>query len=51
VHIVVVKVRVIVAQPGHTKGLLSVQPVRGLRIVDLPGVIVEDNDNIQTQRR
>ena len=41
---------VVVAQPGHTKGLQLVQLERGLRIVDLPGVIFEINDNIQGQK-
>jgi len=38
---------VVMAQPGHTKELQSVQVERGLRIVDLPGVIFEDDDSIQ----
>ena len=32
------------AQPGHTKELQSVQLERGLRIVDSPGVIFDDDD-------
>jgi hypothetical protein len=48
--IVVVKVCAVAAQPGHTKELQSVQLERGLRIVDSPGVIFEDDDNIQGQK-
>jgi nuclear GTP-binding protein len=47
---VVVKVCAIAAQPGHTKELQSVQLERGLRIVDSPGVIFEDDDRIQGQK-
>ena len=45
-----VKVCAIAAQPGHTKELQSVQLERGLRIVDSPGVIFEDDDSIQGQK-
>ena len=48
--IVVVKVCAIAAQPGHTKELQSIQLERGLRIVDSPGVIFEDDDSIQGQK-
>lgn len=48
-YIVVVKVCAVAAQPGHTKELQSVQLERGLRIVDSPGVIFEDDDSIQGQ--
>ncbi|KAF8491749.1 P-loop containing nucleoside triphosphate hydrolase protein [Russula emetica] len=44
------KVCAIAAQPGHTKDLQSVQLERGLRIVDSPGVIFEDDDSIQGQK-
>ncbi|KAI0274481.1 P-loop containing nucleoside triphosphate hydrolase protein [Russula aff. rugulosa BPL654] len=40
----------VAAQPGHTKELQSVQLERGLRIVDSPGVIFEDDDSIQGQK-
>jgi nuclear GTP-binding protein len=46
----VVKVCAVAAQPGHTKKLQSVQLERGLRIVDSPGVIFEDDDTIQGQK-
>ena len=38
------------AQPGHTKELQSVQLERGLRIVDSPGVIFDDDEGIQGQK-
>ena len=44
------KVCVVAAQPGHTKELPSVQLERGLRIVDSPGVIFDDDDHIQGQK-
>ncbi|KAF8264403.1 P-loop containing nucleoside triphosphate hydrolase protein [Lactarius quietus] len=45
------KVCAVAAQPGHTKELQSVQLERGLRIVDSPGVIFDDDDEgIQGQR-
>jgi GTP-binding protein EngB required for normal cell division len=40
----------VAAQPGHTKELQSVQLEHGLRIVDSPGIIFEDNDSIQGQK-
>jgi nuclear GTP-binding protein len=43
------KVCAVAAQPGHTKELQSVQLERGLRIVDSPGVIFDDDDHIQGQ--
>jgi nuclear GTP-binding protein len=45
-----VKVCAVAAQPGHTKELQSIQLERGLRIVDSPGVIFEDDDSIQGQK-
>jgi len=45
-----VKVCAVAAQPGHTKDLQSVQLERGLRIVDSPGVIFDDDDHIQGQK-
>ncbi|KAI0260599.1 P-loop containing nucleoside triphosphate hydrolase protein [Gloeopeniophorella convolvens] len=39
----------VASQPGHTKELQSVQLERGLRIVDSPGVIFDDDDAIQGQ--
>ena len=38
-----------VAQPGHTKDLQSIQLERGLRIVDSPGVMFDDDEGIQGQ--
>jgi hypothetical protein len=46
----VVKVCAVAAQPGHTKDLQSIQLERGLRIVDSPGVIFDDDDSIQGQK-
>jgi nuclear GTP-binding protein len=46
----VVKVCAIAAQPGHTMELQSIQLEHGLRIVDSPGVIFEDDDSIQGQK-
>jgi hypothetical protein len=40
----------VAAQPGHTKELQSVQLERGLRIVDSPGVIFDDDESIQGQK-
>jgi nuclear GTP-binding protein len=40
----------VAAQPGHTKELQSVQLERGLRIVDSPGVIFDDDEGIQGQK-
>jgi nuclear GTP-binding protein len=47
---IAVKVCPVAAQPGHTKELQSIQLERGLRIVDSPGVIFEDDDSIQGQK-
>ncbi|KAI0294117.1 P-loop containing nucleoside triphosphate hydrolase protein [Multifurca ochricompacta] len=44
------KVCAVAAQPGHTKELQSIQLERGLRIVDSPGVIFDDDDSIQGQQ-
>jgi hypothetical protein len=33
----------VAAQPGHTKDLQSVQLERGIRIVDSPGVVFDDD--------
>jgi hypothetical protein len=44
------KVCAVAAQPGHTKELQSIQLERGLRIVDSPGVIFDDDESIQGQR-
>ncbi|KAJ6499366.1 P-loop containing nucleoside triphosphate hydrolase protein [Mycena sanguinolenta] len=38
------KVCGVAAQPGHTKDLQSVQLERGMRIVDSPGVVFDDED-------
>ena len=32
------------AQPGHTKELQTVQLERGLRVIDSPGVVFDDDD-------
>lgn len=34
----------VAAQPGHTKELQSVQLERGMRIVDSPGVVFDEDD-------
>jgi len=34
----------VAAQPGHTKDLQSVQLERGIRILDSPGVVFDEND-------
>lgn len=33
------------AQPGHTKDLQSIQLERGMRIVDSPGVVFDEDDD------
>ncbi|GLB42893.1 putative 50S ribosome-binding GTPase [Lyophyllum shimeji] len=38
------KVCAVAAQPGHTKELQSVQLERGMRVVDSPGVVFDDDD-------
>ncbi|KAI0746018.1 P-loop containing nucleoside triphosphate hydrolase protein [Earliella scabrosa] len=38
------KVCAVAAQPGHTKELQTVQLERGLRIIDSPGVVFDDDD-------
>ncbi|GAW07120.1 Guanine nucleotide-binding 3 like protein [Lentinula edodes] len=38
------KVCAVAAQPGHTKELQSVQLERGMRIVDSPGVVFDEDD-------
>ncbi|CAA7264538.1 unnamed protein product [Cyclocybe aegerita] len=38
------KVCAVAAQPGHTKDLQSVQLERGMRIIDSPGVVFDDDD-------
>ncbi|KIY44465.1 P-loop containing nucleoside triphosphate hydrolase protein, partial [Fistulina hepatica ATCC 64428] len=38
------KVCAIAAQPGHTKDLQSVQLERGMRIIDSPGVVFDDDN-------
>ncbi|KAJ8517896.1 hypothetical protein ONZ45_g4991 [Pleurotus djamor] len=39
------KVCAVAAQPGHTKELQSVQLERGIRIIDSPGVVFDDDDD------
>ena len=34
----------VAAQPGHTKDLQSVQLERGIRIIDSPGVVFDEDD-------
>jgi nuclear GTP-binding protein len=34
----------VAAQPGHTKDLQSVQLERGIRVVDSPGVVFDEDD-------
>lgn len=34
----------VAAQPGHTKELQSIQLERGIKVVDSPGVIFDDDD-------
>ena len=34
----------VAAQPGHTKDLQSIQLERGMRIVDSPGVVFDEDD-------
>lgn len=34
------------AQPGHTKDLQSIQLERGMRIIDSPGVVFDEDDFI-----
>jgi nuclear GTP-binding protein len=36
----------VAAQAGHTKDLQSVQLERGLRVVDSPGVIFDDDEEL-----
>ncbi|KAI9438934.1 P-loop containing nucleoside triphosphate hydrolase protein [Lactarius indigo] len=43
------KVCAVAGQAGHTKELQSIQLERGLRIVDSPGVIFDDDEGIQGQ--
>ncbi|KIY62089.1 P-loop containing nucleoside triphosphate hydrolase protein [Cylindrobasidium torrendii FP15055 ss-10] len=38
------KVCSVAAQPGHTKDLQSIQVERGLRVVDSPGVVFDEDD-------
>ena len=45
------KVCAVAAQPGHTKELQSIQLERGLPIVDSPGVIFDDDEGIQGQKK
>ncbi|KIJ94798.1 hypothetical protein K443DRAFT_683483 [Laccaria amethystina LaAM-08-1] len=40
------KVCAVAAQPGHTKDLQSVQLERGMRIIDSPGVVFDEDDFI-----
>ncbi|KAH8988295.1 P-loop containing nucleoside triphosphate hydrolase protein [Lactarius hatsudake] len=44
------KVCAVAGQAGHTKELQYIQLERGLRIVDSPGVIFEDDEGIQGQK-
>ncbi|RDB21805.1 Guanine nucleotide-binding protein-like 3 [Hypsizygus marmoreus] len=40
-----VKVCAVAAQPGHTKDLQSVSLERGMRIIDSPGVVFDEDDD------
>ena len=35
----------VAAQPGHTKDLQTVQLERGLKIIDSPGVVFDEDEN------
>ncbi|KAH6905307.1 P-loop containing nucleoside triphosphate hydrolase protein [Coprinopsis sp. MPI-PUGE-AT-0042] len=39
------KVCSVAAQPGHTKDLQSIQIERGLKVIDSPGVVFDDDDH------
>jgi hypothetical protein len=39
----------VAAQPGHTKDLQSIQLERGIRIVDSPGVVFDEDDEESSQ--
>jgi nuclear GTP-binding protein len=41
----------VAAQPGHTKDIQSVQLERGIRVIDSPGVIFDDDDDDVKGRR
>ena len=36
----------VAAQPGHTKDLQSIQLERGIRVVDSPGVVFDEDDDV-----
>lgn len=38
------KVCAVAAQPGHTKELQTIQLERGLKVIDSPGVVFDDDD-------
>lgn len=38
------KVCPVAAQPGHTKELQTIQLERGLKVIDSPGVVFDDDD-------
>lgn len=39
------KVCAVAAQAGHTKDLQSIQLERGIKVVDSPGVVFDEDDN------
>lgn len=39
------------AQPGHTKDLQSVQLERGIKIVDSPGVVFDEDDSSDSSQK
>lgn len=41
----------VAAQPGHTKDLQSVQLERGIKIVDSPGVVFDEDDSSDSSQR
>ncbi|OAX39703.1 P-loop containing nucleoside triphosphate hydrolase protein [Rhizopogon vinicolor AM-OR11-026] len=41
----------VAAQPGHTKDLQSVQLERGIKIVDSPGVVFDEDESIDSSQK
>jgi len=41
----------VAAQPGHTKDLQSVQLERGIKIVDSPGVVFDEDESSDSSQR
>lgn len=40
------KVCAVAAQPGHTKDLQSIQLERGIKVVDSPGVVFDEEEDV-----